>query len=178
MNGHEGTVYYQIIHDRKPRQLATNCRIFPSEWNEKRLSITTPIVGERSTYLYSIRERINWDVERLTKIIRRFESGYLAYPSDDVIDVFNRHRSEYSLLNYIETQVVRLRQNGQVRTAETYKTTLNSFLSFNNDKDIMLDCITSEAIEAYEAWLKHRSVSKNTISFYMRVLWAIYKRAE
>ena len=160
MNGHEGTVYYQIIHDRKPRQLATNYRIFPSEWNEKRSSIATPIAGERSTYLYSIRERINWDVERLTRIIRHFESGCLAYTSDDVIDVFNRHRSEYSLLNYIKTQVVKLRHNGQVRTAETYRSALNSFLTFNEGEDIMLDSITSETIEAYEAWHKQKGVAK------------------
>lgn len=177
VNGHEGTVYYQIIHDLKSRQLATNYRIFPSEWNEKRSSIATPIVGERSTYLYSIRERINWDVEGLTKIIRRLESGCLTFTSDDMIEEFHRYRSEYSLLNYVETQIVKLRHNGQVRTAETYRSALNSFLTFNEGEDIMLDSITSETIEAYEAWLKHKSVSKNTISFYMRVLRAIYKRA-
>lgn len=177
MSGFEGTLYYQIIHDRKPRQLATSYRIFPSEWNEKRSSIATPVNGERSSYLYSVRERIRRDVERLTKIIQRFESGYLTFTADDVIEEYYRYRSEYSLFNYTEAQIVKLRQNGQIRTAETYKTALNSFLTFSNGEDIMLDCITTETIEAYEAWHKQRGVSKNTISFYMRILRAIYKRA-
>ena len=98
MNDHEGTIYYQVIHERTPRQLATSYHIFPAEWNEKRSAIATPITGDRSAYLYSIKERIYWDVERLTKIIRRFESGCLPF---------------------------------------------NSFLTFNNGEDIMLDCITS-----------------------------------
>lgn len=177
INDHEGTIYYQIIHERKPRQLATSYHIFPAEWNEKRSAIATPITGERSAYLYSIRERIHWDVERLTKIIRRFESGCLTFTADDVIEEFQRYRSEYSLLNYIETQIVKLRMNGQVRTAETYRSALNSFLTSNNGEDIMLDYITSETIESYEAWHKQKGVAKNTISFYMRVLRAIYKRA-
>ena len=31
----EGIIYYQIIHDRKPRQLRTDYRVFPSEWDER-----------------------------------------------------------------------------------------------------------------------------------------------
>ena len=177
INGREGTIYYQIIHDRKPRQLTTSYHIFPEEWNDKRSSIATPKSVERTPYLYSIRERIRWDVERLTKIIRRMESGCLTFTAEDVIEEFHRYRSEYSLFNYIEAQVVKLRQNGQTRTAETYRSALNSFLSFNGGDDIMLDSITTETIEAYEAWHKQRGVAKNTISFYMRVLRAIYKRA-
>lgn len=33
---HEGTIYYQIIHERKVRQLLTEYKIFPAEWDEKR----------------------------------------------------------------------------------------------------------------------------------------------
>ena len=41
----------------------------------------------------------------------------------------------------------------------------------------MLDCLTSEVMEAYEAWLKGRGVAPNTISFYTRILRAVYNRA-
>lgn len=41
----------------------------------------------------------------------------------------------------------------------------------------MLDCLTSEIMEAYEAWQKNRGKSPNTISFYTRILRAAYKRA-
>uniref|UniRef100_UPI0040284A90 site-specific integrase n=1 Tax=Prevotella sp. TaxID=59823 RepID=UPI0040284A90 len=32
-------------------------------------------------------------------------------------------------------------------------------------------------IQSYEAWLKHRGICRNTISFYMRILRAVYNRA-
>ena len=41
----------------------------------------------------------------------------------------------------------------------------------------MLDSITGEVIENYEAWNRQRGVTANTISFYMRILRAVYNRA-
>lgn len=41
----------------------------------------------------------------------------------------------------------------------------------------MLDCLTSEIMEEYEAWHKGRGVAPNTISFYTRILRAAYNRA-
>jgi len=77
----------------------------------------------------------------------------------------------------MERNIARLKQIGKVRTAETYKSTLNSFKRYRNDEDIMLDSITSELIEDYDAWQKNRGVTSNTISFYNRILRAVYNRA-
>ena len=31
--GHEGLVYYQLIHDRKVRQIPSDYRIYSNEWS-------------------------------------------------------------------------------------------------------------------------------------------------
>ena len=174
---HEGTIYYQIIHERKVRQLLTEYKVFSSEWDENRSMVTTNQKSERKSFILSIRERIRWDIERLTKIDRKLESNGLTYTADDVIDEFNRYAHEYSLFNFMERIIAKLKQNGKVRTSETYKSTLNSFKKFRKDEDIMLDCLTSEIMEGYEAWHKSRGVAPNTISFYTRILRAVYNRA-
>ena len=174
---HEGTIYYQIIHERKVRQLLTDYKVFSSEWDENRSMVTTTQKSERKSFILSIRERIRWDIERLTKIDRKLDANGLTYTADDVIDEFNRYAHEYSLFNFMESLIARLKQNGKIRTSETYRSTLNSFKKFRQDEDIMLDCITSEIMEAYEAWHKKRGVTPNTISFYTRVLRAVYHRA-
>lgn len=183
----EGSIYYQIIHERKVRQLLTQYKVFPTEWDENRSMVTTTHISERKSLILSIRERIRWDVERLTKIDRKFAANGLVYTADDVIDEFNRYAHEYSLFNYMESIIVKLKQNGKVRTSETYKSALNSFKKFlssqaskddfRQDEDIMLDCLTSEIMEAYEAWHNKRGVTPNTISFYTRILRAVYNRA-
>lgn len=174
---HEGTIYYQIIHERKPRQLLTDYHVFSHEWDENRSIVTTTQKSERKSFILSIRERIRWDIERLTKIIRQLDNKGLSYTADDVIDEFNSYANEYSLFNFMENIVIRLKQNGKTRTSETYTVTLNSFKKFRQGEDIMLDCLSSEVMEAYEAWHQQRGVSPNTISFYTRILRAVYNRA-
>ncbi|MBD5211450.1 MAG: site-specific integrase [Bacteroidales bacterium] len=174
---HEGTIYYQIIHDRKPRQLLTDYHIFLYEWDDNRSMVVTTLNSDRKPFILSIRERIRWDVERLTKIIRKLDYNGLTYTADDVIDEFNRYANEYSLFNFMESQIIKLKRNGKTRTSETYTVTLNSFKKFRQGEDIMLDSLTSEIMEAYEAWHKLRGVSPNTISFYNRILRAVYNRA-
>ncbi len=173
----EGTIYYQIIHERKVRQLLTDYHVFPVEWDESRSIVFATQKSDRKSYIVSIRERIRWDVERLTKISRKLETDGLAYTADDVIDEFNRYANEYSLFNFMEGIIVKLKQNGKVRTSETYTAALNSFKRFRKDEDIMLDCLTSRIMEAYEAWHRNRGVASNTISFYTRILRAAYNRA-
>ena len=184
---HEGAIYYQIIHERKVRQLPTDYKVFSSEWDESRSMVTTTQKSERKSFILSIRERIRWDVERLFKIDRKLDSNGLTYTAEDVIDEFNRYAHEYSLFNFMESLIARLRQHGRVRTCESYRSTLNSFRKFLEDQapddnhhqngDIMLDSITSNVMEAYEAWLRQRGASPNTISFYARILRAAYNRA-
>lgn len=174
---HEGTIFYQILHDRKQRQLFSEYHVFPSEWDEKRSMVAANQKSDRKSFILSIHERIRWDVERLNKIIRKLDNEGLPYTTDDVIDEFNRHVSEYSLFNFMESMIIKLKQNGKIRTSETYTSALNSFKKFRKDEDIMLDCINSEIMEAYEAWHHQRGVSPNTISFYTRILRAVYNRA-
>lgn len=175
--GHEGIVYYQIIHERKVRQLRTEYKVLASEWNENRSTVTTTLHSERKGYILSIREKIRLDIERLTKIVHRLDAGGLIYTADDVIDEFSRYELEYSLFSFMEAIIVRMQQNGRHRTSETYRSTLNSFKRFRNNEDIMLDCITSGTMEDYEAWNKSRGVIPNSTSFYMRILRAVYNRA-
>lgn len=41
----------------------------------------------------------------------------------------------------------------------------------------MIDCLTSDIMEDYEAWLRNKGITPNTVSFYIRILRAVYNRA-
>lgn len=87
---HEGTVYYQIIHDRKVRQLYTDYRVLSAEWSKSRSMVATTHKSERKAIVNAIRDCIRLDVERLTKIDRKLDGKGLTYTADDIIDEFNR----------------------------------------------------------------------------------------
>lgn len=82
-----------------------------------------------------------------------------------------------SLFIYMEDIVVKLRDMGRTRTSETYIAALRSFKKFRKGQDLMLESLTSDILETFEAWLKNNGNVPNTISFYMRILRASYNRA-
>lgn len=155
----EGAIYYQIIHDRKVRQCSTPYRAFPKEWQTR------------------FREETRRDVERLTRIVRRMESRGTVLSADDIVEEFKLYRSRYSLFRFMESVIMNLKECGKIRTAETYTATLQSFSRFRRGRDLMLDEITPDLIQAYEAYLRARGAVPNTTSFYMRILRAVYNRA-
>ena len=63
------------------------------------------------------------------------------------------------------------------RTAETYSCALNSFNKFTGGKPVPFESINSDLIKRYEAHLKSQRLSLNTISFYLRILRAVYNKA-
>ena len=70
--------------------------------------------------------------------------------------------------------IIQLKLLGKVRTSETYAAALRSFMAFREDVDVPIDGIRSDLMLLYEAWLKARGIRTNTISFYMRILRAVY----
>ncbi len=82
-----------------------------------------------------------------------------------------------TLFNYMDSLINGLKQNGRIRTAETYTAARHSFTRFRNGKDIAIKKLTTEIIEAYQAWLRAQGLVSNTISFYNRILRAVYNRA-
>ena len=175
VEGKEGCIYFQIIHNRVVRQLNTDYRIFASEWNEDTETIIDN--GDRTNIVNAIKERLAWDAARLDKVVAQLDAGRRKYSADDVITAFHRLTKEVSLFSFWHNVIAQLKQLGKVRTAETYTATLKSFIKFQSNQDVPLDGITSDMMLLYEAHLKARGVRMNTISFYMRIFRAVYNRA-
>ena len=175
VEGKEGCIYFQIIHNRVVRQLNTDYRIFASEWNEDTETIIAN--GDRTNIINAIKERMAWDIARLEKAVAQLETKRGRYSADEVITVYHKLTNEVSLFSFWHNVIAQLKQLGKVRTAETYTASLKSFMQFLDNQDIPLDGITSDMMLLYEAYLKARGVRMNTISFYMRIFRAVYNRA-
>jgi len=103
IKGREGTVYYQIIHERKVRQLLTGYKLLSSEWDESRSTVS--LHGKRfrhdedlmldeisaplmESYEASLRRRglISNSISFYTQILR---AVYNRAVEEDVVE--NRH---------------------------------------------------------------------------------------
>ena len=89
----------------------------------------------------------------------------------------NKKTSE-SLFQFMNLIIALLLKNGQYRTMQHYKATLNSYMRFRDGKDISIKEIDAEEMQSYEAYLKNvAKVCSNTSSFYLRILRATYNKA-
>lgn len=175
--GKEGSLYYQVIYNRVVRQVTTPYKIFPNEWNPEIEDIIVKPPAVRCNYLESIKQTIRNDINRFLRIGQELAHTNLSYTVDTIVDEYRKQSNGSTLFSYMEQMIARYWRLGQHRTSETYSTTLNSFKRFRADIDVYLEDVDSELMEAYENHLKQNDLSPNTISFYMKHLRAVYKRA-
>ncbi len=179
VDGKEGTLYYQVIHNRMVRQIGTDYHLLPTEWHEDDENIVLGISNdnERNAYLQELAERIRNDRLRFARIINELDNNAIGYTADDVVTKYNELTSRQSFQIYMQSIIKQQKTQGRTRTSETYAATLKSFMTFREDKDVSWDEITPALVKSYEVWLKAKGISLNTISFYMRILRAVYNRA-
>lgn len=176
--GNEGSLYYQVIYKRVIRQIASRYKIFAYEWDSNNGSLIFSMDDTmRHNYLYAIKQKIEWDYRRFQHIIKKLSSLNKPFTADTVVKEFINQTSEITLFNYMQISITRLWEQGQHRTSETYTATLNSFREFRNGVDVYFEDIDSNLLLAYEYHLKAKSLSPNTISFYMKRLRAVYNKA-
>ena len=179
IDGKEGSIYYQVIHNRAVRQIAADLHIYESEWDNKKstVRISEWTGSDRRQYLQSITKRIQWDTKRLKAIVAFLDKQNKNYTTDDIVGKFNATTNEQSLSGFMQGVISQLKRLNRIRTSETYAATLASFMKFRDGQDILLCEIDGDTMMLYEAWLKANGNCPNTTSFYMRILRAVYNRA-
>lgn len=175
----EGTLYYQVIHNRIARQINTGYKLYPSEWNafQAEILISADIDESRRNYLLKLKSAIIQDNNRLKNIIGKLEQAGGSYFTDKIVELYCAPKDSSGFVAFTQTLILQLKQIGKRRTAETYTTALNSFVRFKGDEDVLLDEFDSNLMVENEIYLKSVGVCPNTSSYYMRSLRAIYNRA-
>lgn len=176
--GRPGSIVYLVTHRRVVRQITTDYKIYPKEWDEKR-SIISQIADNamRAKVIQSIKRKMRWDLERLRRIISDFENKMEEYSADEVVDEYRYITKENALCCYMENAILRLLKLNHIGTANNYRAALGSFRRFSNGEDIMLEAVDHVLMEDYQSYLEQRELAPNSISFYMRILRAVYNRA-
>ena len=171
-----GSIIYLVTRHRVVRQITSDCKVFPEEWDERQSKVVLAH-KERTNAILSVAHRLSNDMEHLNEVIDRLNHTETDFTTDDVVRCFYESDTNPSLFRFMEDVITHLKHLGRERTSETYTTALRSFMHFRNGEDVYLNEMDSELIMEYQAYLKSRHVSLNTISFYNRILRAVYNRA-
>lgn len=88
-----------------------------------------------------------------------------------------RHGSHVGLLEFMENQIRIMRETNRLGTACNYEKTKKNLSEFLGGKDVPLTLIDEQFISEYNIFLIRRSMVRNSVSFYMRILRAVYNKA-
>ena len=176
--GQPGVIYFQIIQNRVARTLTTSYKVYADEWDshEKRI-VPSYARPERISLLQHYQECIRLDLFHFKECVIYISRKKETYTADEVIETFRKQFVGNSLKSFMASLIHHLNEQSRIRTAETYRGALDSFMLFRNGNDIPLSDIDQELIESYEVYLKRRGLTLNSISFYMRILRAAYNKA-
>lgn len=77
----------------------------------------------------------------------------------------------------MDDYIAYLRSIDRLGTAQNYGCTQRSLSCYLEGKDVAFSALTEKVIVKYEQWLKKRDVTRNTVSFYMRILRSVCRKA-
>lgn len=173
--GKEGSIVFQLIYGRTVRRITSRYKIFAGEWNGEvgRIALPTPS-SPRYAHLVSVESALQWELNRLQRMVQEsvpVNLDEIAANFSSGIDAMD------SVFNFIRRQIHHKEQIGKVRSSETYRSMLNSFTCFRKGVDLTFDMMDGILMELYEAWMRKCGLTRNSTSFYMRILRTNYKLA-
>lgn len=167
----------RLIHARKVRVLTLPVSLYPKEWDEQEQQI---LLGEEGTlryrYLSKAIDVLKDYSEQFARSVESLEKQG-RYRVEDILISQQNRRGLSGLHGFTAHLAANLERTGQGRTARAYLTACRVLINFNEGKDIPLKHINACLMKGFETYLKDCGKAMNTISYYMRMLRAIYRKA-
>lgn len=162
----------RICKDNKKKYKSIGVSIFPQYWDfEKhkprkncpnREAIQTLISEKTKEYSEQINEfKLTQKEFTMTKLIEKVDSSTV------------NNTVEY----FINKEIERLKDESRLKSSIIYKKLYSSMLEFNRHLDIYFSDIDVNWLKSYEAFLRKKRLSENSMGVRFRTLRAIYNKA-
>lgn len=173
-----GTLYIQVIRERKVKVISLPYKLLRSEWDNKNEKVLIPqgCSIERKEYLQNVRVQMIGHIKQIRNIIQVFEEKG-NYTLEEIVSQYDCINRNDCILAFTANVINTLEDNGQWVTARHYKSTYNLLLIYLRGNDMRFDEITPHMLRNFECYLRNNGYCNNTISFYFRVLRAVWNRA-
>lgn len=181
----ERKIYYRIKLGQKQIVMESPYCLLSDEWDRQHSVVGFPSDRSRSKLIEYINERLRLDIAIIRGIIDRHATS--TFTIDDIQREVIADTESRKLIPFVDRINKNLSLREHIRTAETYRASVNSFMHFYREARSflpenlrscpMIDDLTPDLIDSYQNYLIDKGLTRNTVSFYMRTLRAIYNRA-
>lgn len=172
VDGKRGTIYYCISHKSVVRHITTKIHILPEEWNGE----TQQIVFAESRFV-QLQNRIDRDLATLERIVSELELRRVDFSADDIVKCFRAPERRISVTAFFREQIAFLIDCNRLGTAVNYRQAAETLDGFLGGYDLSFSELTSQLVEQYGDYLLRKGMVRNSLSFHMRILRAVYNKA-
>ena len=116
-------------------------------------------------------------VKPLYRIVYKLESLCKAFPVNEIISRFYASEQHVSVIEFMQEQIDFLTDCNQLGTARNYRLATNSLSAYLNGRELRFQELTSQFVEQYSEHLLRKGLMRNSLSFHMRILRAVYNKA-
>lgn len=179
VKGKDGSLFFQIIHQRLVRQVNTCLHVSDEEWNAKDASIIISPAAciDRKKYLLSVKVSLAECQEKLLAIISELDIKRMPYTACDIVKAYKASLEITGIVSFTRRLIEEMTIIGKRSMVKRFDATLNSLLRYTDGSEVAWRNLTSTFVLGYEEFLIKRGLCRNSTSFYMRNLRAIVNRA-
>lgn len=175
IEGNPGTLYYQVIHQRVVRQITTDIHLFPHQLDREGCVVSDVNDSE------ILRNRIDSDMALLHRIVRDLETEKQLtgrdFSATDITARFHAPEHGVSVLGFMQEQIRFLSECNRLGTAKNYCSALDCLRGFLEGRDLTFPQMTPHLVEQYNEYLQRKGLARNSLSFHMRILRAVYNKS-
>ena len=163
---------YQLSYGNSISSIKTDMKLSPDEWDGS-AAIVKSYRSETAHY----EEYIRADVQLLYMIASHLKRTRCTDVVGECIKRFGKEYNRSGFLSFMMIQIEQMKSLGRMGTANNYLHTLYSFLGFIDGYNLSLGSMSEALIAKYSQYLVQKGMKRNSISFYMRNLRAVYNKA-
>lgn len=168
----ENPLMIRVCKDGKKKYQSLGISVNPQYWDFEKNKPKRNCPNKEK-----IEELIHQKVKQFSKQILDYKSEDKEFTVTNLVEKVNCSRRKMTVKELLNSEYDRLRNEGRLKYASTYKELKTSLLDFNKHLDTYFSIIDVNWLKQYETWLRTKGLNDNSIGVRFRTLRALYNKA-
>lgn len=168
----------QVIHHRRRSILTTPYRLRPEEFDAKSgRAVAVNRTKSRRTLIREANECVALCTEELRAACARLAASGKPYTASDITGAYRSGSDNRYVEAFAKQLASDLEEAGRFGTARSYRSLASAWSKFAAQSRYRFSQLDEHTVFAFGEYLFRRGNRRNTVSFYLRTLHALYNRA-
>lgn len=177
--GERYTLVFQIIRQRQRAVIFSSYRLLLREFAPEKGQVQA-LSRRRADRARAeeINGFIREQTEEIRRLVARMEQDGESFTARDIAVACRQRYDRHFVHIFFREQIEELEQRGRMGTATSYRSTLTVFRKFSGGRAYRFEELTETVLVEFERFLLLSELQRNTRTFYMRVLRAVFNKAK